>query len=102
MSWEDFLFVDARNRPLKKRHLAQILHCLSQRVGLTPHRWIHPHALRHFAATSWLRNGVGLDEVRRLLCHESLSTTLGYLSLVSSDLQAAHKRAGAIERMRLG
>jgi len=42
MSREDFLFVDAQNRPLKKRHLAQILHRLSQRAGLTPHRWIHP------------------------------------------------------------
>jgi site-specific recombinase XerD len=101
MSREDFLFVDALNRPLKKRHLLQILHRLSQRAGLTPHRRIHPHALRHFAATSWFRNGVGLDEVRRLLGHESLATTLRYSSLVSSDLQAAHKRAGAIERMRL-
>ena len=101
MSREDFLFVDAQNRPLKTRHLLQIFHRLSQRAGLTPQRRIHPHALRHFAATSWLRNGVGLDEVRRLLGHESLSTTLRYSSLVSSDLQAAHRRAGAIERMRL-
>jgi len=36
----------------------------------------HPHALRHFAATSWLRGGAGLDEVRWLLGHESLTTTL--------------------------
>jgi site-specific recombinase XerD len=99
---EDFLFVNAQNQPLKKRHLLQTFHRLSKRAGLPPHRRIHPHALRHFAATSWLRNGVGLDEVRRLLGHESLATTLRYSSLVSSDLQAAHKRAGAIERMRLG
>jgi site-specific recombinase XerD len=101
MSREDFLFVDAQNRPLKKRHLLQILHRLSTKAGLPPNRRIHPHALRHFAATSWLRNGVGLDEVRRLLGHESLSTTLRYSSLVASDLQRAHRRAGAIERMRL-
>jgi site-specific recombinase XerD len=101
MSREDFLFVDAQNRPLKKRHLLQILHRLSTKAGLPPNRRIHPHALRHFAATSWLRNGVGLDEVRRLLGHESLATTLRYSSLVASDLQHAHRRAGAIERMRL-
>lgn len=98
---EDFLFVDVGNRPLKRRHLIQILHRLSRRVGLPPSRRIHPHSLRHFAATSWLRNGVGLDEVRRLLGHESLTTTLRYSSLVSADLQQAHRRAGAIERMRL-
>lgn len=99
---ESFLFVDRQGRPLKRRHLIQILHRLSHRAGLPAHRRLHPHALRHFAATSWLRNGVGLDEVRRLLGHESLATTLRYSSLVSADLQAAHKTAGAIERMRLG
>lgn len=98
---EDFLFVDQRNRVLKQRHLLQILHRLSRRVGLPAHRKIHPHALRHFAATSWLRNGVGLDEVRRLLGHESLNTTLRYSSLVARDLQQAHKKAAAIERMGL-
>ena len=41
------------------------------------------------AATSWLRSGVGPDEVKRLLGHESLSSTLRGSSLVSSDLQAA-------------
>jgi site-specific recombinase XerD len=98
---DDFLFVDIQNRPLKRRHLIQIFHRLSTNAGLSPNRRIHPHALRHFAATSWLRNGVGLDEVRRLLGHESISTTLRYSSLVASDLQHAHRRAGAIERMRL-
>jgi site-specific recombinase XerD len=44
---------------------------------------------------------MGLDEVRRLLGHESLTTTLRYSSLVGADLQAAHRRAGAIERLRL-
>ncbi len=27
------------------------------RAGLPDHRRLHPHALRHFAATSWLRGG---------------------------------------------
>ena len=49
--------------------------------------------------TSWLRNGVGLDQVRRLLGHASLNTTLRYSNLVAADLQQAHKDAGAIERV---
>lgn len=60
-----------------------------------------PPALRHYAATSWLRGGAGLDEVRRLLGHESLTTTLRNSSLVGGDLQRAHRKAGAIERLRL-
>jgi site-specific recombinase XerD len=98
---EDFLFLDSQSRPLKRRHLIQFLHRLSERAGLPAHRRLHPHVLRHFAATSWLRNGVGLDKVRRLLGHESLNTTLRYSPLVSADLQQAHRKAGAIERMRL-
>jgi site-specific recombinase XerD len=98
---ESFLFVDRGGRPLKPRHLIQVLHRLSAKAGLPAHRRLHPHALRHFAATSWLRAGMGLDEVRRLLGHESLTTTLHYSSLVGADLQAAHRRAGAIERLRL-
>lgn len=33
--------------------------------------------------------------------HESLTTTLRYSSLVGADLQRAHRKAGAIERLRL-
>jgi site-specific recombinase XerD len=98
---ESFLFTDRQGRPLKRRHLVQVLHRLSRKAGLLGHRRLHPHALRHFAATSWLRSGAGLDEVRRLLGHESLNTTLRYSSLVGADLQRAHKKAGAIERLRL-
>lgn len=100
-SSEAFLFVDRQGHPLKHRHLIQVLHRLSRKAGLSRHQRLHPHALRHFAATSWLRGGAGLDEVRRLLGHESLSTTLRYSSLVSADLQRAHRRAAAVERMRL-
>ena len=99
VSREDFLFVDVRNYPLKHRYLVQSLHRLSAKAGLPLNRRVHPHALRHFAATSWLRNGVGLDQVRRLMGHASLNTTLRYASLVAADLEQAHKDASAIERI---
>ncbi len=96
---EDFLFVNEDGAPINRRHLIQILHRISKKAGLKDTRRIHPHALRHYAATSWLRAGVGLDQVRRLLGHESLATTLTYSSLVSVDLQQAHRRAATIERI---
>lgn len=98
----DPLFTDARGRPLSLRHLVQILHRLSVRAGLPPNRRLHPHTLRHFAATSWLRNGIGLDHVRRLLGHASVAMTLRYSSLVAADLQRAHREAAAIERVVAG
>jgi site-specific recombinase XerD len=101
LSRENFLFVDENGRPLKRRHLIAILHRLSKRAGLPRERRIHPHSLRHYAATSWLRNGMGLEEVRRLLGHSTLAMTLRYSNLVGADLQAAHKRASALERIFL-
>ena len=98
---EAFVFVDRRGRPLHRRHLVQIFHRLSRKAGLPTHRRLHPHALRHYAATSWLRGGAGLDEVRRLLGHESLDTTLRYSRLVGADLARAHRLAGGIERLGL-
>jgi len=96
------LFADCQGRPLTLRHLVQILHRLSARAGLQANRRLHPHTLRHFAATSWLRNGVGLDHVRRLLGHTSVAMTLRYSSLVAADLQRAHREAAAIERVVSG
>lgn len=99
VSGSDYLFADALGRPLKARHLVQILHRLSHRAGLPANRRLHPHALRHWAATSWIRAGMGLDQVRRLLGHSTLSTTLHYLSLVPEDLQRAHRDAAVIEQL---
>jgi hypothetical protein len=48
-----------------------------------------------------LRGGAGLDEVRRLPGHGSLNTTLRYSKLDGADLQRAHCKAGAIERLHL-
>ena len=101
LSREDYLFTTDDGKPLAVRYLLHVCHTLSRKAGLVPNRRLHPHALRHFAATSWLRSGVGLDEVRRLLGHSTLDTTLRYSSLVGADLQRAHRKAAAVERMRL-
>lgn len=95
----DYLFADAQGLPLQARHLVQILHRLSAKAGLQKNRRLHPHALRRFAATSWIRAGMGPEQVRLLLGHSSMATTLKYLSLVSADLQQAHREAAAIERL---
>ncbi len=98
---EDFLFVNDDGTPMNRRHLIQILHRLSVKAGLPAEHRIYPHALRHYAATSWLRAGMGLDEVRRLLGHASLASTLRYSALVSADLREAHRKAAVIERLHM-
>ena len=85
------------SRPMGPRHLVAILHRLSRRAGLREDRRMHPHLLRHYAATSWARKGMPPDAIRRLLGHVSMNTTTIYLNLVGKDLREAHERASAFE-----
>jgi site-specific recombinase XerC len=56
---EDYLFLDRAGRSLTGSHAVHILHRLSVKAGLP--RRIGPHALRHYATTSILKQ---LDNLR--------------------------------------
>jgi site-specific recombinase XerD len=62
---------------------------LSKKSGIAR---LHPHLLRHTAATRMLANGADLHTVQRLLRHSDIRTTLRYLHLVPEQLK---------EKMRL-
>ena len=47
------------------------------------------HRLRHTCATEWLRAGMELETVSRLLGHANLSQTMDYAQLVPDDIQRA-------------
>ena len=49
---------------------------------------IHPHQLRHSAATHWLEDGLNIVEVSVLLDHEQLNTSMKYVDVTIS--QKAH------------
>lgn len=48
---------------------------------------LHPHLLRHTAATRMLANGADVHSVQRLLRHSDVRTTLRYLHLAPEQLQ---------------
>lgn len=50
------------------------------------YRW---HRLRHTCATEWLRAGMELETVSRLLGHSSLQQTMCYIEITRHDLQKA-------------
>ncbi len=50
---------------------------------------VRPHMLRHTAATNWVRAGVPLDVVQKLLGHSSLSSTTVYLHACDEDRRRA-------------
>ncbi len=51
--------------------------------------WIHPHSLRHYYATTLLKNGVNVKTVQILLGHSSLATTSRYLHITETDIDKA-------------
>ena len=53
----------------------------------------HPHRLRHSYATDLLRRGASLEEVRRLLGHAAITTTVRYLHLTDRDTRTCIDRA---------
>lgn len=54
---------------------------MGRRAGFTDAelKQVHPHALRHFAATAMVEGGKDLRQVQAILGHSSVTTTEGYL-----------------------
>jgi site-specific recombinase XerD len=97
---EDFLFADRAGRSLTRFAALATLHRLSRRAGLP--RKIGPHQLRHYAATSILRQTGDLELVRQVLRHESLAMTLRYAHLTKPDVSARFRRASPLDNLRAG
>lgn len=54
---------------------------------------VNPHALRHTAATNWLRMGLTIYEVSTLLGHADLATTAVYLHADNAEIA---RKLGAV------
>lgn len=52
------------------------------------------HRFRHTCATEWLRAGMPLEQVQRLLGHSSITQTLGYAQIVGGDVMRAAAQHG--------
>jgi len=70
-----FVRLRAPHRALSTSGVAQVVYSAARRAGLTH---IHPHRLRHTAATQLLRAGASLPEIGQLLRHRRVLTTAIY------------------------
>ncbi len=97
---EDYLFVTREGRPFGRIPATHILHKLSVKAGLP--RKVGTHALRHYAATSILKQTGDLELVRQVLRHESLTMALRYAHLTKPDVSAKFRRASPLDNLRAG
>jgi site-specific recombinase XerD len=97
---EDHVFVARDGRTFSNNRATHILYALSRRAGLT--RKFGPHSLRHYAATSILKQTGDLELVRQVLRHESLAMALRYAHIAKPEISRKFRRAAPLDNLRAG
>lgn len=85
------LFV-SKDKPydrLKKSQIEKLIREYGKECGIEK---CHPHRFRRTGATFALRRGMPIEQVSKLLGHESIETTQIYLDISESELASAHKK----------
>ena len=85
------LFVDDKGQRISRWKVERIVH--DNLTGATTLKKRSPHVLRHSFATAMLNNGAGLESVRKLLGHESISTTEIYTHTTFEQLKKVYRDA---------
>lgn len=75
--------------PTYKGTIEQFCRRLGRRCNIAK---VHPHRFRRTCATFALRHGMPVEQVSKMLGHESIETTSIYLDLSDEELQQAHKK----------
>jgi site-specific recombinase XerD len=81
---EHAFFLNIFGEPISYSAVQSSFVRLAKRSGISR---LHPHLLRHTAATRMLSNGADLHTVQRLLRHSDVRVTLRYLHLIPQQLQ---------------
>jgi len=89
------LFVTHFGDRLDRGDLRRILKQAGDRAGVSN---LHPHRLRHTAATLFLRGGGNLFSLQRMLGHSSLTMVRRYAEVTQSDLVEQHRACSPGDR----
>ena len=84
-------FVDDDGRRMTSQQVRSLVQRHLSRVTTMKKR--SPHVLRHTFATAMLNNGAGLESIKKLLGHESVSTTEIYAHTTFEQLKRVYKEA---------
>lgn len=90
----EYLFVTERKptRKLTSNAVEKIVRAISSRVSDKISKPITPHVLRHTTATTALQSGMPIEDISKLLGHESIDTTMIYAHTSLESVQAGHRK----------
>ena len=80
--------IHPKNR-LSPSGVETMLRSLGKKCGI---KNVHPHKFRRTAATLALKRGMPIEQVQKMLGHESIETTTIYAQSNMSDIQASHNK----------
>ena len=80
-----------------QRNALRSYYLLLKRLGLPRSGF---HLLRHSFATQYLKARGDVVRLSRVLRHSGIGTTMRYVHLVTTDLQAPHQRLSILNRLR--
>ena len=84
------LFLSARGQALSVRSVQQRLRRRAAAIGVDAR--VHPHGLRHAAATHLLQSSGNLRAVQEFLGHANLATTQIYTHVTNPHLKKVHEK----------
>lgn len=94
----EWLWVNQMGGQMQPNNFAQRMK-MHTRAAAIAERRLSAHALRHFFALQFLRNGGDVMTLQKLLGHTSLDMVRNYVSMTDEDSLAAHRRASPLDRM---
>jgi integrase/recombinase XerD len=94
----EWLWVSRYGSRLSDTSVSQRLKKLTRKAGIARTR-LSVHALRHFFAIDFLRNGGDAKSLQRILGHSDLSMTMHYVNWAGDEAQMMHRRASPVDKI---
>ena len=94
------LFLTREGEPITVNQLEAIVEKYGDMAAIEGVR-CSPHTLRHSFAITYLRNGIDVFSLQRILGHSSLDIVKIYPNLAETDVKASHRKFSPADNMAM-
>ena len=83
------LFYNKKHNPINPGGIRHVLNKIAQKANVEN---VHPHRFRRTFATGLAKRGMDVQDIQRLLGHTNINTTMKYVVLDDTKVQASYKQ----------